>query len=98
MYEETKLNSPSQTGLAGAVNPTQREIEIQDKATSQLGDVIQTLTARLSVVLREEGPEKDSGATPQERLSPLPDTLRAHTQRVIRATNSLQSILSRLEL
>lgn len=92
MYEDVKLNSTS------TASPTQRELEGLEKSVSVLLDTAHTLNQRLNTVLRPESEEKLSGATPQETLSPLPDTIRNFAQRIKNTTDTLQSILNRLEL
>lgn len=80
-----------------AQSVVEHELVCLGQETSNLIQIAEILQARLACVLLPEPESKEAG-TPVDTLTALPSAIRVERMKVVRALQTLQSIISRIEL
>jgi len=76
----------------------EQQLNSQEQLLGELHSVISSLGDRISPVLREVGPEKDSASVPREGLVPVANKIREGNEAIGNAIERLQSLRRRVEL
>ena len=102
-YDTNQRDYRDNSAKIGLVGGSRLPLGNQEKAISELHEIIQQLTSRLSSVLTPEHDRTDIGnlgsraEAEKAAESPLADQLHANNRGIHRASQSLRSIIDRIE-